>query len=365
MPDALWHRRQVQALIDLGHSPLDAERFVTQAEQLSLVDGRLDAAQFEALATITDADIADARADWYASRAIPARYKRLLDAQVKVQEWNPDQPRDEQGRFGSGGGAGGSAASTISQMQARVDAIAAEEEAIKAIKNPITEEEMLHWSPEAYERLRPAIEAHTAATNVHYDKMRELEERAVDDLKQPEPASSENLKVPSGMMAKEDIATGLGTAQSIVGAGVIDGYPIAVISAAGRPYCTDKSGKSEIRIGMKADAATVAHEYGHAVEQGNPYVRKACQEFLARRTEGEPTVLLKDVTKNGAYGAEATKTDKFFNAYCGKHYDSGNTEIFSMGLERMTKEPLAFFKEDPDYFSFMVKTIEGAKGQGK
>jgi hypothetical protein len=83
MPDALWHRRQVQALIDLGHSPLDAERFVTQAEQLSLVDGRLDAAQFEALATITDADIADARADWYASRAIPARYKRLLDAQVK------------------------------------------------------------------------------------------------------------------------------------------------------------------------------------------------------------------------------------------------------------------------------------------
>jgi hypothetical protein len=83
MPDALWHRQQVQVLIDLGRSPLDAERVITQAEQLSFVDGRFDVAQIEALATITDADIADARADWYANRAIPARYKRLLDAQVK------------------------------------------------------------------------------------------------------------------------------------------------------------------------------------------------------------------------------------------------------------------------------------------
>ena len=86
MPDALWHRRQVQALIDLGRSALDAERIVTQAEQLSLIDGRLDVAQVQALATITDADIADARADWYANRKVPARFKRILDAQVKQGE---------------------------------------------------------------------------------------------------------------------------------------------------------------------------------------------------------------------------------------------------------------------------------------
>ena len=84
MPDlSAWHRKQVQALIDLGHSPLDAERFVTKAEQLTVIDGRFDVAQVQALATITDADIADARADWYANRAIPAKFKRLLDAQVK------------------------------------------------------------------------------------------------------------------------------------------------------------------------------------------------------------------------------------------------------------------------------------------
>jgi hypothetical protein len=109
MPDALWHRRQVQALIDLGHSPLDAERFVAKAELLTVIDGRLDVAQIQALAVITDADIADARADWYANRAVPARYKRLLDAQVKVavQEGGPGS--GNWGHAGIPGQRGGSA----------------------------------------------------------------------------------------------------------------------------------------------------------------------------------------------------------------------------------------------------------------
>ena len=84
MPDpAAWHRQQVQQLIDLGHNALDAERWVAQAEQLSYVNGRFDVAQIEALGDVTDADIADARADWYANQAIPSAYKRLLDAQVQ------------------------------------------------------------------------------------------------------------------------------------------------------------------------------------------------------------------------------------------------------------------------------------------
>lgn len=86
MPDPLaWHKQQVQALIDLGRSPLDAERIVAKAELLTVVDGRVDVAQIEALATITPEDIADARADWYANRAVPAKYKRLLDAKVKEE----------------------------------------------------------------------------------------------------------------------------------------------------------------------------------------------------------------------------------------------------------------------------------------
>jgi len=79
---SLTRAEQVQRLIDLGFSPLDAERIADDAEALAFVNGRFDVQQVQAGAEITFADIADARADWYASRAIPRQYKRLLDAKV-------------------------------------------------------------------------------------------------------------------------------------------------------------------------------------------------------------------------------------------------------------------------------------------
>lgn len=82
MPDAAWHRRQVDALIALGDSPQDAERFVAAAETLGDDDAAIDMAVLQAMSEITDADIGDARADWYANRAIPPAFKRILDAKA-------------------------------------------------------------------------------------------------------------------------------------------------------------------------------------------------------------------------------------------------------------------------------------------
>ena len=82
MPDAAWHRKQVEALIALGDSPQDAERFVAAAEMLGDSDDAIDVAVLQAMSEITDADIADARADWYANRAVAPMFKRILDAKV-------------------------------------------------------------------------------------------------------------------------------------------------------------------------------------------------------------------------------------------------------------------------------------------
>ena len=55
--------------------------------------------------------------------------------------------------------------------------------------------------------------------------------------------------------------------------------------------------------------------------------------------------------------------DEFFDHYCGKSYggflDYGNTEIISMGLEQMVRKPYTFFKQDPDYFNFILKVMWG------
>jgi len=82
---AKWAERQVEALIEMGDDPLDAEKFV--ADALAMVPEGEDPGTWipdaEALAlsfTVAAADVADARADWYASEDVPNAWKRLLDA---------------------------------------------------------------------------------------------------------------------------------------------------------------------------------------------------------------------------------------------------------------------------------------------
>ena len=78
-----WADGQVQALIDCGVDPLDAENTVKRV-LAKLPEGvdpdtwipPADNGEVE----ITEADVEDARANWYASDAVPAKYKRLLDA---------------------------------------------------------------------------------------------------------------------------------------------------------------------------------------------------------------------------------------------------------------------------------------------
>ena len=83
-----WAEEQIAAFIEMGDSPLDAERFVALA--LSWIPEGQDPATYlppvyvvTAAATITNEDVADARADWYANDDVPNVWKRLLDAREK------------------------------------------------------------------------------------------------------------------------------------------------------------------------------------------------------------------------------------------------------------------------------------------
>ena len=83
-----WAEDQVAGLIESGVDPLDAEKIVTAAlaaipmgeDPMTYVQTPIAAARD---GEITAEDIADARADWYASDGVPQRYKRLLDAREK------------------------------------------------------------------------------------------------------------------------------------------------------------------------------------------------------------------------------------------------------------------------------------------
>ena len=85
-----WAEDQIADLIEAGTDPLDAEKVIAAA--LAAIPVGEDPAPYTQTpmaaardAEITDEAIADARADWDASDAVPQRDKRLLDAKERVE----------------------------------------------------------------------------------------------------------------------------------------------------------------------------------------------------------------------------------------------------------------------------------------
>jgi hypothetical protein len=108
-------------------------------------------------------------------------------------------------------------------------------------------------------------------------------------------------------------------------------------------------------------SSVVPHELGHWLEHNNKGARLAVKDFLKRRTVGEPTVKLNSLDGYRGYrDDEVCKPDKFFEAYCGKMYTDGSTEILSMGIVEYIFSPLKFAHKDPEYFALIYDICHGA-----
>jgi hypothetical protein len=104
----------------------------------------------------------------------------------------------------------------------------------------------------------------------------------------------------------------------------------------------------------------VVHEMGHWLEDWDAAVRRKATDFLNARTAGEQAELLVQITGNNAYRPnEVSKRDKFLDAYAGKIYSDGSTEIVSMGVQWMYVDPEWFARKDPAYFDFIWKLLRG------
>lgn len=162
-----------------------------------------------------------------------------------------------------------------------------------------------------------------------------------------------------------------------------------VRAKSGRAWCSNESGRiPAIAVGTAWDgaastaddnaatgipqaaeaAASVAtthvHELGHLIEFRKPGVRAKAQAFLAARRGAEPPVPLKQAIGDYGYADDEIGVKDRFDAaftetahYVGKLYPSGDTEIVSMGLERLYADPGTFAQADPDYFRFMVEVL--------
>jgi hypothetical protein len=107
--------------------------------------------------------------------------------------------------------------------------------------------------------------------------------------------------------------------------------------------------------------ATTVHELGHWIDEKQKGVLDETVAFLKRRTEGEKLVKLRDLFPRYNYREnEKTRPDQFMHPYIGKKYGAvkaSATEVLSMGLEEMYRNPIGLAKADPDMFDFIYDLI--------
>jgi hypothetical protein len=122
----------------------------------------------------------------------------------------------------------------------------------------------------------------------------------------------------------------------------------------------------------------VAHELAHWLETQRKDVLDRLIAFRTRRlAPGEQTVSLRSLFPSSRYDpGEITFKDRFGHAYTGKVYrrstykwETGRgtyvteeyaTEILSMGIETLLQDPVSFYRNDREFFEFIVRTIWGS-----
>jgi HK97 family phage portal protein len=118
-----------------------------------------------------------------------------------------------------------------------------------------------------------------------------------------------------------------------------------------------------------ADARQVVHEMGHALEDKIPGVGAAAFAFLEHRVGGEKPTPMNEVPGfKGAYAShEMGRKDAFDKTfddlgtayYAGKDYGDRGTEMLSLGLEELHKNPGKFAAKDPEYANFVLSCLDG------
>lgn len=119
-------------------------------------------------------------------------------------------------------------------------------------------------------------------------------------------------------------------------------------------------GTNSLHMTKDAPVDVVIHEGGHLIEDVSPDLHQAALGFLRRRTQGEALQSLRLLTGIKGYGPkEVAWPDLFFDPYVGRDYKSLATEVVSMGLQFLWRDPVAFAAKDPDFFDFLYRAMRG------
>ena len=217
-----------------------------------------------------------------------------------------------------------------------------------------------------------AAKVHTATRNAFVEAFRQT-------------AAPIKLKVNASKSYKnnQEMKEGVQFVQSLLGnrefaaGNTPDGIAVKIVNTK-RKRAQYSIERNQIEAGSELRAETTVHEIGHQIEQ-NPEVRKAARDFIDRRFAGNlqspksiNSIVGHDIAENYevthgkddfekvflAFG-ESPRWAAYKAAYAGKHYESGDTEIVSLGIELLYLDAATFAKTDPEWFELIVRILRG------
>ena len=147
-------------------------------------------------------------------------------------------------------------------------------------------------------------------------------------------------------------------------------YEVASTPRGDNRACYRGGAAHRIELSALAGGVSAAvHEAGHGIEEKMGGARAAVTAFLNARTAGDgPPVRFNEVLSGTRYDdSEIGNKDHFELAfgeklayYVGKRYRTGDTEILSMGLEKLHDDPAGFARADPEYCALIVGVLNGS-----
>jgi hypothetical protein len=228
-----------------------------------------------------------------------------------------------------------------------------------------------------FARLTHEVTAVDVRIGIQGDRARVLRQGALDAQRrvfyQPEGTRGDPLPIKYPAGARQDAVrkawdTGfewLGRSLNPRWRGALEEVAVVRGTARRATYDHRTGARSAVNLSSLSGPGVAVHEVGHAVEANNLAVNRAALAFRDRRAPGEtPTRLGRGYRRD-----EVAVRDRFKDPYSGKVYRNGYrngttpTEIISMGLEYLYGNPMQFWRDDPDYFRFIVDlVIEGVGG---
>lgn len=210
-------------------------------------------------------------------------------------------------------------------------------------------------------------EQYKALTNLEQNK-KILREKLAETFGAENPLETEvKWNKSPGSAQKAVFRSGLNFVNRMVDSSVMTKKDVNVFPEAGRA-CFDNSSNTVMGSIGEGREATAVHELGHWLEYNIPGAQDAAWEFVKYRCGGEDPKSMNEIVGAQIYGEDEVGRQNEFKAvmesdrraaYAGKIYNDGATEIVSMGLEELYKDPAHFAKTDPEYFTFMMGVVQG------